>query len=154
MTTCLWFDTQAEEAANFYISVFPDSKLGKITRYGSAGPRPAGMVMTVEFELKGQKFMGLNGGPEFKFTEAVSFVVPCEDQKETDHYYDTLRQGGRESACGWLQDRFGLSWQITPTILPKLLADPDPAKSQRVMKAMMQMQKIIIADLERAAAGS
>ena len=154
MTTCLWFDTQAEEAANFYVSVFPDSKVGKITRYGSAGPRPAGMVMTVEFELRGQKFMGLNGGPEFRFTEAVSFVVNCEGQAEVDHYYDTLLQGGEESVCGWLKDRFGLSWQVTPTILPKLIGDPDPAKAQRVMAAMMQMKKIIIADLERAASGA
>jgi predicted 3-demethylubiquinone-9 3-methyltransferase (glyoxalase superfamily) len=152
ITTCLWFDTEGEEAARFYTSVFPNSKLGKITRYGSAGPRPEGTVMTVDFELDGQEFVALNGGPQYTFTEAISFQVFCETQEEVDRYWSTLSEGGEEGPCGWLKDRFGLSWQVVPTALPELLQDPDAEKAQRVMQAMLGMQKIEIAELERAAA--
>jgi predicted 3-demethylubiquinone-9 3-methyltransferase (glyoxalase superfamily) len=152
LTTCLWFDTEAEEAARFYTSIFPNSKLGTISRYGSAGPRPEGTVMTVEFELDGARFVGLNGGPEFSFSEAISFQVPCDDQAEVDRYWTTLSEGGEEGPCGWLKDRFGVSWQIIPTALPRLLSDPDQETSQRVMAAMLQMHKIEIDELERAAA--
>jgi predicted 3-demethylubiquinone-9 3-methyltransferase (glyoxalase superfamily) len=147
----LWFDDQAEEAAEFYVSVFPDSRVLEVARYGSAGPRPEGMVMTVSFELAGKTFVALNGGPEFTFTEAVSFVVDCEDQDEVDAYWSSLSEGGEEGPCGWLKDRFGLSWQIVPSVLPRLLADPDRDKSQRVMAAMLKMGKIEIDELERAA---
>ncbi len=151
ITPCLWFDTEGEEAAKLYTSVIPNSKIGKITRYGSAGPRPEGMAMTVSFELDGQEFVALNGGPEFTFDEAISFQVSCKDQDEVDAYWDTLSEGGEEGPCGWLKDRFGLSWQIVPTRLHELLSDPDPEKSQRAMAAMLEMKKIVIADLERAA---
>jgi predicted 3-demethylubiquinone-9 3-methyltransferase (glyoxalase superfamily) len=148
----LWFDTQAEEAATFYTSVFPNSRIVDVTRYGEAGPGPAGSVMTVDFELDGQPFVALNGGPEFTFTEAISFQVACETQEEVDRYWSTLSAGGEEGPCGWLKDRFGLSWQIVPNVLPRLLRDPDREKSQRVMACMLKMGKLEIADLERAAA--
>ena len=152
MTTCLWFDTEGEEAARLYTSVFPNSKLGKVTRFGSAGPRPEGTVMTVSFELDGREFVALNGGPEYTFTEAISFQVFCETQDEVDDYWTKLSEGGEEGPCGWLKDRFGVSWQIIPKALPRLLEDPDAGKSQRVMQAMLGMKKIEIAELERAAA--
>ena len=152
ITPFLWFDKEAEEAANFYVSVFPNSKLGTIARYGEAGPREAGMVMTVDFELNGQGFVALNGGPDFKFTEAVSFAISCETQDEVDRYWAKLSEGGEEGPCGWLKDRYGLSWQIIPSALPRLLGDPDPERSQRVMAAMMTMKKIDIGALEKAAA--
>jgi predicted 3-demethylubiquinone-9 3-methyltransferase (glyoxalase superfamily) len=150
----LWFDTQAEEAATFYTSVFPNSRIVDVTRYGEAGPGPAGSVMTVDFELDGQRFVALNGGPEFTFTEAISFQVACETQEEVDRYWSTLSAGGEEGPCGWLKDRFGLSWQIVPNVLPRLLRDPDREKSQRVMACMLKMGKLEIADLERAAAAA
>jgi predicted 3-demethylubiquinone-9 3-methyltransferase (glyoxalase superfamily) len=151
ITPFLWFDTEAEEAADLYTSVFPNSKIIDVTRYGSAGPRAEGTVMTVSFELGGQKFVALNGGPQHKFTEAISFVVNCKDQDEVDTFWAKLSEGGEEGPCGWLKDRFGLSWQIVPTALPRLLTDPDAEKAQRVMEAMLQMRKIQIDDLERAA---
>ncbi|HEX6096979.1 MAG TPA: VOC family protein [Thermoanaerobaculia bacterium] len=148
----LWFDTQAEEAANFYVSLFKDSRVGKVSRYGEAGPGPAGSVMTVEFELEGQSFIALNGGPQFRFNEAVSFSVACESQEEVDFFWDRLTaDGGEPGPCGWVKDRFGLSWQVNPTILGRLLADPDRAKAKRVMEAMLKMTKIEIPELERAA---
>jgi predicted 3-demethylubiquinone-9 3-methyltransferase (glyoxalase superfamily) len=153
ITPFLWFDSQAEEAANFYVSIFPNSKIVKAARYGKVGPGPAGSVITVEFELQGQKFIALNGGPRFKFTEAVSFVVYCEDQEEIDFYWTNLLEGGSESQCGWLKDKFGLSWQIVPSALPSLLSNPDPEKSARAMKAMLGMKKLNIADLQHAAEG-
>jgi predicted 3-demethylubiquinone-9 3-methyltransferase (glyoxalase superfamily) len=149
--TCLWFDDRGEEAARFYTSIFPNSKLGEIARYGSAGPRPEGMVMTVAFELNGQKFVALNGGPHFTFNEAISFQVMCADQDEVDKYWSVLSEGGDEGPCGWLKDRFGLSWQIVPVRLPELLGDPDAERAQRVMAAMLEMKKIEIGELERAA---
>jgi predicted 3-demethylubiquinone-9 3-methyltransferase (glyoxalase superfamily) len=152
ITPCLWFDTQGEEAAKFYTSVFPNSRIVEVTRYGSAGPRREGLVMTVTFELDGQTFTALNGGPDFTFDEAISFEVSCESQEEVDSYWKTLSEGGEEGPCGWLKDRFGVSWQIIPTALPRLLADPDQEKAQRVMAAMLQMKKIEIDELERAAA--
>ncbi len=153
LTACLWFDTKGEEAARFYASVFPNSRITGISHYGEAGPREAGSVMTVDFELDGQPFLALNGGPEFTFSEAISYQVSCETQEEVDRYWSTLSEGGEEGPCGWLKDRFGLSWQIVPTALPRLLKDPDHEKAQRVMAAMMQMRKIEIDELERAAAG-
>ena len=150
--TCLWFDDRGEEAARFYTSIFPNSKLGEIARYGSAGPRPEGMVMTVAFELNGQKFVALNGGPHFTFNEAISFQVMCADQDEVDEYWSVLSDGGEEGPCGWLKDRFGLSWQVVPVRLPELLGDPDPERAQRVMAAMLEMKTIEIGELERAAA--
>ena len=154
ITPCLWFDTEGEAAANFYTFIFPNSKIVDVARYGSAGPRPEGTVMTVTFELDGLKFVALNGGPEFTFSEAISFQVPCETQEEVDAYWSKLSEGGEEGPCGWLKDKFGLSWQIVPTALFELLADPDPEKSQRVMAAMLKMKKIDIDELERAAAPS
>ena len=151
ITPFLWFNDQAEEAMKFYISIFKNSKVGKVARYGDAGPGPKGSVMTASFELDGQEFTALNGGPHFKFTEAVSFVVNCEDQKEIDYYWTKLTsEGGQESQCGWLKDKFGLSWQIVPKILGKLLSDADPSRSQRVMQALMPMKKLIIDDLQKA----
>jgi predicted 3-demethylubiquinone-9 3-methyltransferase (glyoxalase superfamily) len=151
---CLWFDTEAEEAMNFYTSVFKNSKKGEIMRWGEGGHRPAGTVLTASFDLNGQEFLALNGGPQFKFTEAVSFQVPCDSQDEVDYYWDKLMEGGgAPSQCGWLKDKFGLSWQVFPTILPKLLSDPDRAKADRVMQAMMQMVKIDVAAIEQAAKG-
>jgi predicted 3-demethylubiquinone-9 3-methyltransferase (glyoxalase superfamily) len=152
ITPCLWFDTEGEEAATFYTSVFPNSRIVDIARYGSAGPRPEGTVMTVSFELDGQKFLALNGGPEFTFSEAISFQVSCKDQEEVDAFWSKLSEGGEQGPCGWLKDKFGLSWQIVPTALPELLGDPDAEKAQRVMAAMLQMRKIEIDTLERAAA--
>jgi len=154
ITPCLWFDTEGEEAARFYTSVFPNSKILEISRYGDAGPRDAGTVMTVDFELNGQKFLALNGGPEFTFSEAISFQVSCRDQGEVDAYWSQLSAGGEEGPCGWLKDRFGVSWQIVPTALPELLGGPDPETSQRVMRAMLKMKKIEIDELERAAAAA
>ena len=151
LTPCLWFDTEGEEAANFYTSVFPNSRVVHVSRYGEAGPRPAGTVMTVSFEIDGKPFLALNGGPEFSFSEAISFQVDCKSQEEVDHYWSTLSDGGEEGPCGWLKDRFGLSWQIVPSRLPELLSDADSAKAQRVMGAMLKMRKIEIAELERAA---
>jgi predicted 3-demethylubiquinone-9 3-methyltransferase (glyoxalase superfamily) len=152
ITPCLWFDIEGEEAARFYTSVFPNSRILDIARYGAAGPPTEGTVMTVSFELDGQKFVALNGGPDFTFSEAISFQVDCKTQEEVDAFWSTLSEGGEEGPCGWLKDRFGVSWQIVPTALPELLADPDPEKSQRVMEAMLQMKKIEIDALERAAA--
>ncbi|WP_405019820.1 VOC family protein [Kitasatospora sp. NBC_00070] len=153
-TTCLWFDGQAEEAARYYLSVFANSRLGRITRYTEAGPGPAGSVVTVEFELNGQKFVGLNGGPEFRFTEAVSFQIPCADQAEIDHYWSRLTEdGGHGVACGWLKDRYGVSWQVVPTALIDMVADPDPEKARRTTEVMLTMVKIDLAALERAYAG-
>lgn len=155
ITPYLWFDTEAEEAARFYVSVFKDARLGEISRYGNEGTditgKAAGTVLTVSFELNGQQFIALNGGPQFKFTEAISFSVDCEDQSEVDYYWDRLSAGGSEGPCGWLKDKYGLSWQINPRRLAELLADPDQAKADRAMKAMMQMKKIDVAELERAA---
>jgi predicted 3-demethylubiquinone-9 3-methyltransferase (glyoxalase superfamily) len=151
ITPCLWFDTEGEEAASFYTSVFPNSRITDIARYGSAGPRREGTVMTVSFELDGQEFVALNGGPEFTFNEAISFQVSCKDQEEVDAYWSTLSEGGEQGPCGWLKDRFGVSWQIVPARLTELLSDPDRERSQRVMQAMLQMKKIEVDDLERAA---
>jgi predicted 3-demethylubiquinone-9 3-methyltransferase (glyoxalase superfamily) len=154
ITPCLWFDTEGEDAATFYTSVFPNSRITGVARYGSAGPRPEGTVMTVNFELDGQEFLALNGGPEFTFNEAISFQVSCETQEEVDAFWNELSEGGEEGPCGWLKDRYGVSWQIVPTALPRLLGDPDREKSQRVMAAMLKMKKIEVADLERAAAAA
>ena len=150
ITPFLWFDTQAEEAANFYVSIFKNSKILNIARYGDAGPGPKGSVMTISFELDGHEFTALNGGPQFKFTEAISFTVICKTQEEVDDFWKKLTDGGQEVACGWLKDKHGLCWQITPEILPKLLVDPDPQKADRVMQAMMKMKKIDIPALQRA----
>ena len=149
----LWFDTRAEEAANFYVSIFKNSKITSVHRYGEAGPGPKGSVMVVAFELEGQKFTALNGGPQFTFTPAISFFVNCETQAEVDHLWEKLSEGGRKDRCGWLQDKFGLSWQIIPSALSRLMGDPDPQKSGRVMKAMLQMDKIDIKRLEDAYSG-
>jgi predicted 3-demethylubiquinone-9 3-methyltransferase (glyoxalase superfamily) len=149
----LWFDNQAEEAMNFYVSIFKNSKIGKIVRYGDAGPGPKGSVMTATFELVGQQFTALNGGPHFKFTEAISFVVDCKSQEEVDELWEKLSAGGEPGHCAWLKDKFGLSWQIVPSVLVELLSNPDPAKSKRVMEAMMKMTKIDIAKLKQAAQG-
>ena len=156
ISPCLWFDDQGEEAAKFYTSIFKDSKMGDVTRYGKEGyeihGREEGTVMTVEFEIEGQKFLALNGGPIFKFNEAISFQVYCETQEEVDYYWEKLSEGGDEKAqqCGWLKDKYGVSWQIVPTILIKLLKDKDSEKSQRVMKAMLQMHKLDISTLKKA----
>jgi len=150
ITPFLWFDTQAEEAARFYVSIFKNSKIVNVARYGEAGPGPKGSVMTVLFELDGQQFIALNGGPQFKFTEAISFSVNCQTQKEVDEFWQKLSQGGEEGPCGWLKDKYGLSWQINPVILGEMLSDPDPKKSRRVMEAMLKMKKIDIAALKKA----
>ena len=152
ITPCLWFDTEGEAAARFYTSVFSNSRIVEIARYGEAGPRPEGTVMTVSFELDGQTFIALNGGPEFSFNEAISFQVDCKTQEEVDTFWSRLSDGGEEGPCGWLKDKYGVSWQIVPAVLPELLGDPDRAKSQRVMRAMLNMKKIEIDALERAAA--
>lgn len=149
----LWFDTQAEEAASFYVSLFPNSRILNTSRYSDAGPGPAGSVMVVEFELNGQRFMALNGGPHFSFNEAVSFSIDCDTQDEVDHYWTKLTDGGQELQCGWLKDRFGLSWQVNPAILGRLMTDPDPAKAARVASAMLKMKKFDIPTLERAFRG-
>ena len=155
ITPFLWFDDNAEEAVKFYTSIFKNSKIGKIARYDKAGEkaagRPAGWVMTIEFQLEGQEFVALNGGPHFKFTEAISFVVNCQKQEEVDYYWEKLSEGGKEVQCGWLKDKFGLSWQIVPTVLGELLSDKDALKSQRVMEAMLQMVKLDIKKLKQAA---
>jgi len=151
ITPCLWFDTEAEEAANFYTAVFENSRILGVSHYGEAGPRPAGTVLTVNFELEGQEFVALNGGPDFTFDEAISFQISCKDQQEVDYYWDKLTEGGEEGPCGWVKDRFGLSWQIVPTRLMELLEDPDPVRSQGAMKAMLGMKKIDIAAVEQAA---
>jgi len=154
ITPFLWFDSNAEEAMNFYVSIFKNSKILEVTRYGEAGPGPKGTVMTGRFQLEGQELIALNGGPHFKFTEAISLFVDCENQEEVDHLWARLTaEGGAPSQCGWLKDRFGLSWQIVPSILPRLLADPDPGRSQRAMAAMLKMTKIDIAALKRAHEG-
>jgi predicted 3-demethylubiquinone-9 3-methyltransferase (glyoxalase superfamily) len=154
ITPNLWFDTEGEAAASFYVSLFENSKIVEITRYGDAGPREAGTVMTVTFQLDGEEFVALNGGPEFKFTEAVSLQVNCDSQDEVDRLWDALAEGGEIQQCGWLKDRYGLSWQIVPTVLSELVADADPVKSQRVMQAMLGMKKLDIAELERAYKGA
>jgi predicted 3-demethylubiquinone-9 3-methyltransferase (glyoxalase superfamily) len=151
LVTCLWFDTEGEEAAGFYTSLFPASRILDVTHYGSAGPRPEGTVMTVTFELNGQRFVALNGGPEYAFTPAVSFQVMCETQVEIDRYWEALADGGEPGPCGWVQDRFGLSWQVVPTALPRLLSETDAEGSQRVMKVMLEMSKLEIEPLELAA---
>ncbi len=151
ITACLWFDGQAEEAAAFYTSIFSDSRILQVARYGEAGPGPEGSVMTVSFELDGQEFVALNGGPEFTFNEAISFQVRCETQDGVDEFWSRLSAGGEEGPCGWLKDRYGVSWQIIPTRLTELLNDPDPEKAQRAMRAMLTMNKIDIATLQQAA---
>lgn len=154
ITPFLWFDTQAEEAANFYVATFKNSKLGNVARYDEASAkvsgRPPGSVMTIEFEIEGQTFTALNGGPIFKFTPAISFVVNCETQEEVDHLWSALSAVKEAEQCGWLQDKYGVSWQIVPTILSKLVSDPDPKKSQRVIQAMLQMKKLDIVELQKA----
>ena len=150
ITPNLWFDTEAEEAATFYTSIFEDSQVVKVLRYGEAGPRPAGMVMTVTFELAGQEFTALNGGPEFTFNEAVSLLVNCETQEEVDELWDRLSAGGEKGPCGWLKDKYGVSWQIVPVVLDEMLQDEDADRTNRVMKAMLQMTKIDINSLEKA----
>ena len=151
ITPFLWYTNQAEEAVNFYTSVFKNSKINTLTRYSDAGPGPKGSVMTASFEIEGQEFVALNGGPLYKFTPAVSFVINCETQEEVDHFWEKLSAGGKMDRCGWLTDKFGLSWQVVPKALIELLRDPDPAKSKRVMEAMLQMTKIDIPTLKKAA---
>ena len=153
LSTCLWFNGQAEEAAAFYTSIFRNSKIGTITRYGEVGPGPKGTVMTVTFELDGHEFMGLNGGPEFTFSEAVSFIVNCDTQEEIDEYWDKLSAGGRMVQCGWLKDKFGLSWQIVPAVLGELMRTADSEKTNRVMTAILGMVKLDIKRLQQAYAG-
>lgn len=151
---CLWFDDRIEEAVNFYVSVFKGGKILDMSRYGDAGPLPKGKVMVANFEIQGHEFMALNGGPQFKFNEAVSFFVNCKDQAEVDYYWEKLTaDGGEESMCGWLKDKYGLSWQIVPEALGRLIGGPDKASANRAMQAMLQMQKIVVADLEKAYAG-
>ena len=152
ITPFLWFDGNAEEAMNFYTSIFKNAKVGNVSRYGEAGPGPAGSVLTASFELEGLQFTALNGGPHFKFNEAISFHVACESQQEVDYFWDKLGAGGQVQQCGWLKDKFGVSWQIVPTALPRLLDNPDRARANRVMQAMLQMKKLDIAALEQAAA--
>ncbi len=153
-TPCLWFDSQAEEAANFYVSIFKNSKIGSVARYGEEGAKVSGLskgsVMTVTFELDGQEFMALNGGPVFKFSPAISFIVNCESQQEVDRMWEMLCEGGAEGQCGWLQDKYGVSWQIVPTALGEMMTDKDPKKSERVMKALLQMKKLDIRMLREA----
>ncbi|MGB8349376.1 MAG: VOC family protein [Gaiella sp.] len=151
ITPCLWFDTQGEEAAEFYTSIFPNSRIVDVARYGEAGPRDAGTVMVVKFELDGHELVALNGGPEFTFDEAISFQIDCADQEEVDRYSEALTDGGEQGPCGWVKDRFGLSWQVVPARLIELLGDPDEAKAQRAMAAMLEMRKIDIAAVEAAA---
>ena len=148
----LWFDNQAEEAAHFYTSIFKDASIGNISRYGAGGPGPEGAVMVISFKLAGQEFTALNGGPQFKFTEAISLMVSCETQEEIDYYWEQLSAGGKESQCGWLKDKYGLSWQIIPANMGKLMSNKDPEKAARTMQAMMQMSKLDIAALEQAQA--
>jgi predicted 3-demethylubiquinone-9 3-methyltransferase (glyoxalase superfamily) len=154
ITTCLWFDNQAEEAANYYLGIFKDSTLGSIVRYTEAGPGPAGSVLTVEFELNGQKFVGVNGGPMFTFSEAISFQIRCADQGEVDYYWSRLTEGGEEVQCGWLKDRYGVSWQVVPAALVEMVSDPDPVKAARTTEAMFTMTKRDIAALRSAYDGN
>jgi predicted 3-demethylubiquinone-9 3-methyltransferase (glyoxalase superfamily) len=154
VTPFLWFDTESEPAAELYTSVFPNSRILEVTRYGSAGPREEGLAMTVSFELEGQRVVALNGGSDFKLNEAFSLSIDCDDQNEVDYYWEKLGEGGEPGPCGWLKDRFGLSWQVVPNRLPELLSDPDRDKAQRVMAAMLEMGKIEIAELDRAAAAA
>lgn len=154
ITPNLWFDTQGEEAAEFYVSIFPNSKITDVTHYGPAGPGPEGTVLTVEFVLDGQEYTAINGGPAFTFDEAISLLVNCADQDEVDYYWARLTDGGEESQCGWLKDRYGLSWQVCPTGMAEMLNDPDPARAERAMRAMLQMKKIDIAALKAAADGT
>jgi predicted 3-demethylubiquinone-9 3-methyltransferase (glyoxalase superfamily) len=154
ITTCLWFDTRAEEAAEFYVSVFDGSKVLSVARYGDGGPGPAGQAMTVQFEIEGRTFTALNGGPAFSFNEAVSFVIDCASQEEVDRYWAALADGGTESQCGWLKDRYGVSWQVVPSVLGQLVGGPDPEGAQRAMQAMLGMQKLDIAALQKAYDGS
>ncbi|MEA2223772.1 MAG: hypothetical protein QOH83_2148 [Solirubrobacteraceae bacterium] len=153
LTPNLWFDTEAEEAAAFYISVFENSRIVYVTHYPEGGPGPAGAVMTVEFELDGQRFVGINGGPQFTFSEAVSFQIDCETQDEIDYYWERLSEGGEEGPCGWLKDRYGLSWQVVPTGMEELFTDPNPERAQRAMQAMLGMSKLDVAALRSAADG-
>src|SRR2546423_1253911 len=153
ITTFLWFDNNAEEAANFYVSVFKNSRILNTVRNGEGGPGPKGSVLTIDFKLDGQRFAGLNGGPRFKFTEAISLVVNCETQEEIDYFWEKLSEGGEQVQCGWLKDKFGLSWQVVPNILPELMRDSDSQKAERVMNAIMGMKKLDIAELKRAAEG-
>lgn len=150
----LWFDNQAEEAANFYVATFPNSKILQAARYGDAGPGPKGSVMTIEFALDGKEFVALNGGPQFKFTEAVSFVIDCKNQEEVDRYWEQLSQGGQPGPCGWVKDKFGLSWQVVPTVMAELLSGTDPTRSKRAMEAMFKMTKLDIATLQQAYNGA
>ena len=154
ITPSLWFDTEAEDAARFYIEVFKDGRIVHVAHYNEAGPREAGMVMVVEWEVNGQRFVGINGGPEFTFSEAVSFQINCEDQEEIDYFWERLSDGGEEGPCGWLKDRFGLSWQVVPTGMDELFSDPDKSKAERAMRAMLSMRKIDIAALQAAADGA
>lgn len=158
ITACLWFDGQAEEAAKHYVSIFENAKIGRVSRYGKEGTeihgREPGSVMVVEFELEGQKFIGLNGGPQFTFSEAISFSIECEDQNEVDYFWERLGEGGEPGPCGWLKDKFGLSWQVVPRALPRMLIEGDPEQSARVTKAFLQMKKFDIAALERAYDGA
>jgi predicted 3-demethylubiquinone-9 3-methyltransferase (glyoxalase superfamily) len=153
ITPNLWFDTEAEEAASFYASVFENSRIVSVSRFPEGAPRAAGSVMTVEFELDGQQFVGINGGPEFKFSEAVSFQISCETQEEVDHYWERLSEGGSEGPCGWLKDRYGLSWQVTPKGMDELFSDADPQRARRAMEAMLKMSKLDIGALRAAADG-
>ena len=150
ITPFLWFDDKAEEAMNFYVSIFRNSKIGKVSRYGDTGPMPKGTVMSATFELDGQEFFARNAGPQYKFTPAISFFISCETQEEVDELWEKLSDGGRKDRCGWLQDKFGLSWQVIPSALPRMLGDKDPKKANSVMGAMMQMDKIDIAGLQKA----
>jgi predicted 3-demethylubiquinone-9 3-methyltransferase (glyoxalase superfamily) len=150
ITPCLWFNDQAEEAVRFYCSIFKNSKIRRVAQYGEGGPRPKGSVLTVLFQLDGQEFLALNGGPHFKFTEAISLIVNCKTQKEVDRMWDKLSEGGEKGQCGWLKDKYGLSWQIVPTLLPKLMTEPDPARSERVLQAVMRMKKLDIKGLKKA----
>jgi predicted 3-demethylubiquinone-9 3-methyltransferase (glyoxalase superfamily) len=151
ITPCLWFDTEAEEAANYYVSVFKNSRIVNVTHYGEAGPREADLVLTVEFELDGEPFTALNGGPDFTFDEAISFQVDCADQAEVDYFWERLAEDGEEGPCGWVKDKYGVSWQVIPRIMPELLGDPDPARAQRAMAAMLQMGKLDVQALRDAA---
>jgi predicted 3-demethylubiquinone-9 3-methyltransferase (glyoxalase superfamily) len=154
ITPNLWFDTEAEAAASHYVSIFPEARILATTHYTDAGPRDAGMVLTVEFELAGERFIAINGGPQFTFDEAVSFLITCEDQDEIDYYWEKLSDGGEEGPCGWLKDRFGLSWQVVPDGMAELFADPDPERSRRAMEAMLAMRKLDIAAMRAAADGA
>lgn len=154
ITPNLWFDTEAREAADFYVSVFPNSEITNITYYGAAGPRVAGMVMTVDFVLDGQQYTAINGGPQFSFDEAISLLINCADQAEVDYYWDELTRGGQEVQCGWLKDKFGVSWQVVPPGMEELLADPDEERARRAMEAMLNMKKLDLAALQAAADGA